>query len=98
MTEQESSRKVMVTGATGFVGRYVVRELVARGFTPVCLVRDAERLRAQHGDIDPDRLIPIVEAHRAKKNLIAQMLKSGSLSPLSSPENSTVAPQYFITT
>src|ERR1051325_3836319 len=36
--------KVLVTGATGFVGGYVVRELVVRGYEPVCLVRNPERL------------------------------------------------------
>jgi uncharacterized protein YbjT (DUF2867 family) len=37
--------KVLVTGCSGFVGRYVVRELIARGYRPVCLVRDLERLK-----------------------------------------------------
>lgn len=36
--------KVLVTGASGFVGGYVVRELVARGYEPVCLVRHLDRL------------------------------------------------------
>ncbi len=39
--------KVLVTGGTGFVGSYVVRELVARGYEPVCLVRHADRLGRQ---------------------------------------------------
>jgi len=34
-----------------------------------------------------DRLVPVAEAHQAKKSLIAQMVKTGSLAPLSSPEN-----------
>ncbi|HUN81040.1 MAG TPA: complex I NDUFA9 subunit family protein [Phycisphaerae bacterium] len=40
--------RVIVTGATGFVGRYIVRELVARGHHPVCLVRDRSRLSIEH--------------------------------------------------
>lgn len=37
-------RRVAVTGASGFVGGYIVRELLGRGFDPVCLARDEERL------------------------------------------------------
>lgn len=32
-------RRVLVVGATGYIGRYVVRELVGRGHAVVCLVR-----------------------------------------------------------
>lgn len=49
----------MVTGATGFVGRYVVRELLARGLKPVCVVRSPGRLFGQHRDVDPERLTAI---------------------------------------
>jgi len=50
----------MLTGATGFVGRSIVRELLAKGLTPVCLVRSTEKLLQQHRAVDPDRLVPVV--------------------------------------
>ena len=37
---------VLVTGATGTIGREVVRALASRGETPIALVRDPERARA----------------------------------------------------
>ncbi len=48
--------RVLVTGATGFVGRYIVRELVARGYTAACIVRDSARLRSQTTDLPTDRV------------------------------------------
>ncbi len=50
----------MVTGATGFVGAAVVRTLLARGLTPVCLVRSASKIAHQHPEIDPDRVVAVV--------------------------------------
>ncbi len=47
--------RVMVTGASGFVGRHVVRELIARGHHPVCLVRDRTVFAEQMAGLPPDR-------------------------------------------
>jgi len=60
MAETAPIKCVMLTGATGFVGRSVVRELLAKGLRPVCLVRSAEKLRAQHRDVNPERFMTIV--------------------------------------
>ncbi len=38
------SRRVLLTGASGFVGGWVLRELVAKGYQPVCVVRQRDRL------------------------------------------------------
>src|SRR5258706_3015612 len=40
--------KVAVTGATGFTGRRVVRELIARGLEVVALVRPKDGAAAEH--------------------------------------------------
>ncbi len=48
--------RVFVTGGSGFVGRSIVRELIARGHRPVCLVRDRQRFLERMSDLPADRL------------------------------------------
>jgi len=40
----ETAKAVVVYGATGHTGRFIVAELIERGFTPILSGRDAERL------------------------------------------------------
>lgn len=47
---------VLVTGASGFVGRYVVRELIARGYGVVALVRDPVRMHRAVPDVMPSQM------------------------------------------
>ena len=53
------SRRVLITGATGMVGSWLTKELLARGAAVVCLVQDAdpqsELLRS--GDIDRTQVV-----------------------------------------
>jgi NADH dehydrogenase len=45
--ETTNEKKVFLTGATGFVGRSVLRRLLSLGYHPVCLVRDASRAQVR---------------------------------------------------
>jgi Saccharopine dehydrogenase NADP binding domain len=51
-----SGKNIAVVGATGHTGRFVVRELCRRGWAPILVGRDADRLEAmarQHAGADP---------------------------------------------
>lgn len=55
-----SIQRVLLTGATGFVGRYVLRELLLRGYTAVCPVRSRDRLAAVTRDLDATRVAGVI--------------------------------------
>lgn len=46
------SQRIVLTGATGFVGRYLVMRLVARGHALTLLVRDLATAKSQFGGLD----------------------------------------------
>lgn len=48
-----SPRRVLVTGATGYIGGRLVPRLLARGYAVRCLVRSAEKLRGRHWATQP---------------------------------------------
>jgi uncharacterized protein YbjT (DUF2867 family) len=66
--KQTQAQKILVTGATGTVGRQVVAELLARGHAVRALTRDAAKadfpadVEVVQGDLtDPDTLVPALE-------------------------------------
>jgi NADH dehydrogenase len=56
MSGPEQHKKVFLTGGTGFVGRYVLGELVERGHDVVALVRSKETFNAVFPDVDRERV------------------------------------------
>ncbi len=42
--------KVLVTGSTGFVGRYIVKYLLEKGYTVICPVRDERKAKDLFGE------------------------------------------------
>ena len=66
------SHTICVTGASGFVGRHVVKELLSRGHVVRALVRDADKARAALGRHDDLHLV------------IGDILDDGALEALTS--------------
>jgi NADH dehydrogenase len=55
----DASKRVLLTGATGFVGRNVLRQLVATGHVPVCVVRDPARLEPLTRDLTAAEIVAV---------------------------------------
>ncbi|CAG1010534.1 NADH dehydrogenase,E; NADH dehydrogenase [Phycisphaerales bacterium] len=63
---------VAVTGATGFVGRYVVRELVAAGYQVRALVRD----RAKARTLLPSARVTVIQGDALDRPRVDEMLNA----------------------
>lgn len=67
----QPEEEVLVTGASGFIGCYVVGELLKRGFSSIrCLIRETS---------DVSRLVNIISEHNGREK--AKILKGNLLSP-----------------
>jgi NADH dehydrogenase len=58
---------ILITGATGYIGRYLVNRLVARGERPRCLVRDTTRAKT----ILPADKVELVEGDTTQPNTLS---------------------------
>ncbi len=58
-TAPAKPKHVMLTGATGFVGRNVLRELLKRDYVAICLVRSKEHLESVSRDLDASRIVAV---------------------------------------
>ena len=69
--------KVLVTGATGFLGKRVVRELVAAGYHTRCLVRSADKAGAlmRHLPSDAGQRVELVNGVLHDSRSCAEMLQ-----------------------
>ncbi len=82
--------KILVTGASGFVGNNTVRRLAERGKSVRAMVRDIEKAKRRLGDIDgdieivngdvndPESLMPLMHKVEVVVHLVAIALEKGS--------------------
>ncbi|MFH1418961.1 MAG: SDR family NAD(P)-dependent oxidoreductase, partial [Planctomycetota bacterium] len=70
-TRKTRRGRVLVTGASGFVGREVTAKLVKRGYKPVCLVRDRERFLSRAQGLSPAQ-IEAVQGDLFDKSALAE--------------------------
>lgn len=73
-----SGRTVAVTGATGFVGRHLVRELLSRGHTVRALVRDAQKAKP----IARNAAVEIVVGDVCDSQALDRLLKTSRGTPV----------------
>lgn len=59
--------KILLTGATGYIGKRLLPELISKGHEVVCLVRDAKRFNISKY---PEKQISIIQADLLDKNTL----------------------------
>ncbi len=69
------ARVVAVTGASGFVGRHVVRELLSRGWSVRALVRDRVKARRT---LPRDERLTLVEGELGSGSTLAELVRGAS--------------------
>ena len=71
---QSASRRVLVTGGTGFVGSHLVERLLLNGYAVTCLVRDLRHLRWLEG-----RDVRLIQGDCTQPESLAAALQGVSL-------------------
>src|SRR5690606_19709948 len=62
--EPGMTRRILVTGATGFIGRELCKALLAQGYSLTVLSRqDPEAVTAMCGPVEPVNRLDLLEAH-----------------------------------
>lgn len=68
--------KILLTGATGFIGKNLLRFLISKGFQVFCVVRDVDKLLKLE---EPAELIQIIEGDLNDSSTYAKLPKSISV-------------------
>ena len=72
MTSKSNSMKILLTGATGYIGKRVLLSLVKQDYQIVCCTRDKKRFNPPKSIIDN---IEVIEVDLLKKETLANIPK-----------------------
>ncbi|MEL6548555.1 MAG: NAD(P)H-binding protein, partial [Myxococcota bacterium] len=77
MSEHRSSERVLVAGATGYIGRHVVQELLRRGYQVAAIVRPRSGIGATDSLADVQKQLAgatVLEAQVTDSQELSQVL------------------------